>query len=236
MTAAALLAVLNGVSVVLVLVWNVHFRPLGLSSPDLFQWHPILMTLAMGVLVPQGVTAFRWRAWNRPVRKTVHGTLGLCALLLAVVGVAAVIQFHVDKNIPNFYSLHSWLGVLALGGVVAQASAGSFVFFSKAGMALRSRFHRTHILLGQALVVLSTMALTTGIMEKNAFTQTCTPMSNECRVANALGVNLVATALCALYIVQQQQQQLASGAAVAAAGDQSSDPLEATALIMTVSA
>lgn len=52
-----------------------------------------------------GQSKLRW--------KLLHAALMLLALLLSVVGLCAVFGFHNAENIPNVYSLHSWVGIAA---------------------------------------------------------------------------------------------------------------------------
>lgn len=53
-----------------------------------------------------GQSKLRW--------KLLHAALMLLALLLAAVGLGAVFGFHNAENIPNLYSLHSWIGIAAI--------------------------------------------------------------------------------------------------------------------------
>lgn len=48
---------------------------------------------------------------ERKVKKFVHMTLHLIAIVLGIVGLNAVFKFHDMQNIPNVYSLHSWIGI-----------------------------------------------------------------------------------------------------------------------------
>lgn len=43
--------------------------------------------------------------------KLLHAALLLLALLLSVIGLYAVFSFHDIENIPQLYSLHSWIGI-----------------------------------------------------------------------------------------------------------------------------
>ena len=45
------------------------------------------------------------------MQKLVHTVFNLIGLALAILGVYAVFKFHSDLNIPNVYSLHSWIGI-----------------------------------------------------------------------------------------------------------------------------
>lgn len=53
-----------------------------------------------------------WGA-NKLPWKLLHAALMLLALLLAVVGLCAVFGVHHAEDIPNVYSLHSWIGIAA---------------------------------------------------------------------------------------------------------------------------
>ena len=48
---------------------------------------------------------------NKMVVKLIHMTIQMLAFIVAVFGLKAVFDFHNHNNIPNMYSLHSWLGI-----------------------------------------------------------------------------------------------------------------------------
>lgn len=50
---------------------------------------------------------------NKLPWKLLHAALMLIALILSIVGLYAVFDFHNTSNIPNLYSLHSWIGIAA---------------------------------------------------------------------------------------------------------------------------
>jgi len=58
--------------------------------------------------------------------KLVHAGLHILAFLFAVIGLFAVFGFHNHQNIPNFYSLHGWIGFVT---VIAFGSQVGFLFF-----------------------------------------------------------------------------------------------------------
>lgn len=76
-------------------------------------------------LPPAGAVLYRvpltWGQNKRPW-KLLHGALMLLALVLAVLGLCAVFDFHNANAIPNLYSLHSWVGVATAAMFAAQVS------------------------------------------------------------------------------------------------------------------
>lgn len=51
-----------------------------------------------------------WKQKKHPW-KLVHAGLMLLALLLSILGLCAVFDFHKHFNLPDLYSLHSWVGI-----------------------------------------------------------------------------------------------------------------------------
>lgn len=76
-------------------------------------------------LPPAGAVLYRvpltWGQNKRPW-KLLHGALMLLALVLAVLGLCAVFDFHNANVIPNLYSLHSWVGVATVALFAAQVA------------------------------------------------------------------------------------------------------------------
>lgn len=54
--------------------------------------------------------------WNcsKLTMKFIHAGLNLLAFICAVIAMVAVFDFHNTAKIPNMYSLHSWLGLIAV--------------------------------------------------------------------------------------------------------------------------
>eukprot|EP00116_Pleurobrachia_bachei_P010765 sb/3471027/ len=88
-----------------------------------FNYHPLLMIIAFVIVMGHSVITFRILPLAHRTKKYIHGTLNLVAAIFATVGLVAVIQFHNEFNIPNFYSLHSWLGLVTLGILYLQVNA-----------------------------------------------------------------------------------------------------------------
>lgn len=60
--------------------------------------------------------------------KIVHASLLLLALIFTIVGLCAVFDYHNANNIPNLYSLHSWVGILTSALFAAQVQKMIMVF------------------------------------------------------------------------------------------------------------
>jgi len=198
-------------SFILVLVWNLHYRPgASTSTPEVFQWHPILMTVCFGVCLPQASVMFRRQSLGtRVLRKNLHAGMQLFGLTCAVFGLVAVLKYHNDLKILNWYSLHSWLGLAAFVTLLAQWVLG-VVFFSSLNLfppPLRTRFMPVHMSIGTFLLIVSTAALTTGILEKNTFSDVCFPsVTNECKLSNLLGLCSVATCVACLTVLAKPKE------------------------------
>ncbi len=54
--------------------------------------------------------------------KLAHAAINLTAFVLAVVALEAVFAFHNASDIPNMYSLHSWLGIATVALFAFQVS------------------------------------------------------------------------------------------------------------------
>ena len=94
-----------------------------------------------------------------------HFWLHTASLITIVLGVTAAYKSHTLKRptpIPNFYSVHSWLGVATLALLVLQylLAAGAFLW-PRLPPAQRRQLSPLHMYLGRAVFVsgLATMAV-----------------------------------------------------------------------------
>ncbi|XP_050196192.1 plasma membrane ascorbate-dependent reductase CYBRD1 [Myiozetetes cayanensis] len=188
------------VSVILSLVWVFHYRE-GLSwdgGLGEFNWHPVL--LIMGFVFIQGIAIIVYRlpwTWkcSKLLMKFIHAGLNTIAMILAIVSMVAVFDYHNAMNTPNMYSLHSWIGLTAVIFYSLQLVLGFAVFLLPfAPVYLRAFLMPIHVYSG--LTIFATVIATAlmGITEKLIFSLRDPAYSAsppEAILANCLGLLLV---------------------------------------------
>lgn len=112
---------------------------------------------------------------DKPARKAWHVALHTAALLSGTFGITAAIKSHTLKRpdaIPNFYSVHSWLGLFICCLVVLQFSFGLIAFIApKWSQPNREAFGAVHAYLGLSTFLGGLITMVVGIQEKTTFVQ-----------------------------------------------------------------
>ncbi|XP_075850782.1 transmembrane ascorbate-dependent reductase CYB561 isoform X2 [Microcebus murinus] len=78
-----------------------------------FNVHPLCMVI--GLVFLQGDALLVYRVFRNEAKRTtkvLHGLLHVFALIIALVGLVAVFDYHKKKGYADLYSLHSWCGIL----------------------------------------------------------------------------------------------------------------------------
>ncbi|XP_069717246.1 plasma membrane ascorbate-dependent reductase CYBRD1 [Phaenicophaeus curvirostris] len=188
------------VSVVFSLVWVFQYRE-GLSwdgGTREFNWHPVLAVT--GFVFIQGIAIIVYRlpwTWkcSKLFMKFIHAGLNTIAMILVIVSMVAVFDFHNAKNIPNMYSLHSWIGLTAVIFYSIQLFLGFAVFLLPfAPVPLRAALMPIHVYSG--LIIFTTVIATAlmGITEKLLFSlqnPSYSALPPEAIFVNCLGFLLV---------------------------------------------
>ncbi|XP_061413646.1 transmembrane ascorbate-dependent reductase CYB561-like isoform X1 [Lethenteron reissneri] len=203
--------VLGLAAVIVVGVWMGHYR--GGFSWDHgvleFNIHPLCMVIGMVFLYGDAILVYRvFREENKKCIKIIHATLHMCALISSVIGLVAVFDFHNSLNIPNLYSLHSWLGIITIMLFAMQWLLGFIIFLFPGGTsALRAWYLPLHSFFGVTIFGMAVAASLTGITEKLLFSikDTYSKFPPEGILANALGLLLVAFAACVAYVVTRHE-------------------------------
>lgn len=166
--------VLGLVLVVLVAVWCGQKGFGWTSAPALeFNWHPLLMVIALIFLNGNAILTFRVLRNNpKPILKYIHGGIQFLTLPLVIIGLVAVFDSH-NYNVPptpNLYSLHSWIGLGAVILFFMQWVIGLTAFlFPGLSAEYRSFILPLHVYNGVAIFALSVGASLLGLNEKAFF-------------------------------------------------------------------
>ncbi|XP_059283334.1 transmembrane ascorbate ferrireductase 2 [Lycium ferocissimum] len=183
----------------LVLTWTVHYRGgLALISDNkalIFNVHPVLMVISLILLNGEAMLAYKTVSGTKSFRKSVHLSLQSMAFFFGLIGLWAAWKFHIDKGIDNWYSLHSWLGIVCLFLFGIQWAAGFATFWYPGGSRnSRATLLPWHVFLGIYIYALAIATCATGLLEKATFLQAShiiSRYSTEALLVNSLGILIV---------------------------------------------
>ncbi|GBP24708.1 Cytochrome b reductase 1 [Eumeta japonica] len=207
---------LIGVSA-LTIFWVLKYRDGYGWSEDVnkqFNLHPTLMVAGFITFSGFSVLLYRiCRCFRRIYVKLLHAIFHAMAFPCIVIGFLAVLDNHNKSGIPNFYSLHSWIGLVAMGLFGIQYAAGFFSFLlllmcSKGTAAFRAGLVPIHAAFGVLTFVLGVAACVTGLTEKAIFALKDKPyssMPDEGVIINAIGMALVAILAVVMYILSRNR-------------------------------
>lgn len=190
--AAAVAAHISGLAmIVLLLVWLLHYREgIDLNSDNglqIFNVHPFLMVFGFLFMAGQAMMAYKTVGAQKKVQKSIHMFLHLAAIVMGIVGLHAVFKYHDRLDIPNMYSLHSWIGITTFSLYCMQWLFGLVVFFFPgAKTEVRARATPWHVNGGRVLLFMALCAAVTGLMEKVTFMRL--QHQPETRAVNVLGL------------------------------------------------
>ncbi|KAJ4835175.1 hypothetical protein Tsubulata_033845 [Turnera subulata] len=151
--------------------------------------HPLLMVIGFILISGEG----KWLPGSRSLKKSVHLCLQGVALACGVFGIWT--KFHgQDGIVANFFSLHSWMGLICISLFGAQWLMGFLSFWHRGEVrTARVRVLPWHIFLGLYTYGLAVATAETGLLEKLTFLQTNRNVpkhSPESMVVNGLGLGL----------------------------------------------
>ncbi|KAF7248043.1 Cytochrome b reductase 1 [Varanus komodoensis] len=145
-----------------------------------------------------------WKC-SKLLMKLIHAGLNTIALMLAIISLVAVFDFHNAKKIPNMYSLHSWIGLTAVILYALQLVLGFVVFLLPfAPSSLRATVMPIHVYSG--LLIFGTVIATAlmGITEKLIFAlkspNAYSTSPPEAIFVNTLGVLILVFGAAVLWI------------------------------------
>ncbi|KNC85459.1 hypothetical protein SARC_02364 [Sphaeroforma arctica JP610] len=214
------------IAVISVLIWFLHYDT-GLDwnnadcagKPCVFNYHPPMMVLGFLAFGYQGIMSWRMLpdGLSHQTKKFIHLSVQVSGFVLAVVGIVAVFKFHNQHQPPiaNLYSLHSWLGLVAmiLWGLQVVGAVVSFIS-GVVPVENRVSFVPIHKHMGVVLYLLALVVMLLGIQEKLGFYQgdkayaKLTPIS---QLGNIMGLSIVAIfSVCTTLMIPRMQQEAAT--------------------------
>ncbi|XP_049417108.1 transmembrane ascorbate-dependent reductase CYB561 [Epinephelus fuscoguttatus] len=203
--------VLGLAAVVLTGVWMGHYHG-GFAwdgSSREFNLHPLCMVLGLVFLHGDAILVYRvFRNEAKRNVKLLHGIIHLLALIISIVGFAAVFDFHRAAKIPDMYSLHSWCGMATLVLFCIQWVMGLvFFLFPVASSWLRASYLPVHVFCGLALLVMAIGSCLLGITEKLLFSimSTYSQLVPEGVLANILGILLVCFGVLLGFLITREE-------------------------------
>ncbi|KAF8399181.1 hypothetical protein HHK36_015046 [Tetracentron sinense] len=183
----------------LVLIWALTFKtsflPISSSQEDLIYavLHPLLMVIGFILISGEAILVHRWLPGSMNFKKSVHLCLQGVALACGVFGIWTKFQGK-DGIVANFYSLHSWMGLVCVFLFGAQWLTGFLSFWHRGETrTVRIRVLPWHVFLGLYTYGLAVATAETGLLEKLTFLQTKRKMlkhSPELVLVNSLGLIL----------------------------------------------
>lgn len=209
------LAGLTGLAgLALLFIWMLNYRPvtgIGVSSAaELSNLHPIMMFTFMVSVNMYSVLVYRTHFSEPKDRlKWTHAILSGGNIVMSILGVLAMLKAHWMAGMPNFYSLHSWIGALTNGFYLTQFMFG-FAAFMKPGLAQhrRAAMMPWHRLMGAMIVVLAALAAITGIVELVIFQDKqgdYGKFTSITFIANLAGISVILMTAIVIYLLTAPQ-------------------------------
>ncbi|CAH1108702.1 unnamed protein product [Psylliodes chrysocephalus] len=177
----------------------------GLVNPDLiFNWHPLLMVIGMVFIFSHAILLYRTgRHCCKSSMKLTHGIFHSLTILLISLGLAAAFSNHIMKKIPNMYTLHSWIGMMAIiifitNFIFALGCMGCPGTTQK----IRDIGCPVHIQIGIVCFLVAIVAAVLGVAEKTIFgVKNYKDMPGEGVICNLIGLLMVIYGILILCLV-----------------------------------
>jgi len=191
-------------SIVIVSIWVYELGGLGSTDHELFNWHPLLMTLAYMLFMTEGVLAYVCLDGSHSEKKIIHLILQACSLFFSLLGVYVVFDFHAENKYPDLYSVHSWVGLLTIFLFGLQFLGGFMTFYrSQATVQRRQEFLPYHKFLGAVTVGCAYGAMMLGAFDKQAMLPKDDVYSFSRMLANSFSIVVVATGAAVLFQISE---------------------------------
>ena len=115
--------------------------------------------------------AYRLLPFEKPLTKAIHGSLHTAAVIMACLGLKATFATDNSYQTMDLSSAHSWIGIMGVTLYFANWAKGvlAFAFSFFPSKPVKKSTLPVHAILGISALVVTTMAIVTGIMEYNTY-------------------------------------------------------------------
>ncbi|KAK7573975.1 hypothetical protein V9T40_011166 [Parthenolecanium corni] len=197
--------VIGVLSLLLVSYWCISFAGgFGLSAGLLFQWHPLFATIGMVYLLGNAILMFRiFHSQPKHTLKRIHAAVNIVGLVFTMVAVLVVFLRPHRSGKVYLYSMHGWLGLLAIILYVLQAVVSVAAFLLDAvSNQMKICLIPVHIYLGHAIFILGIGAAVTGVNETAIFKlkMSYSKLGNEAILFNCIGILFTFFGLIVVYL------------------------------------
>ncbi|KOC59669.1 Cytochrome b561 domain-containing protein 2 [Habropoda laboriosa] len=126
---SAIMLVFSNLVHILLVAPVIYILVLAFSNYHFFSWHPICMSLGVGLLVTEAVFSISGEAYlaskiSRMNRVTLHWILHTLGLGLMLIGFLIIVVNKVTNNRSHFVTPHSVLGLVSIIFALLTASFG----------------------------------------------------------------------------------------------------------------
>ncbi|XP_075237908.1 cytochrome b561 family member no extended memory isoform X2 [Lycorma delicatula] len=204
-------------ALILILFWTLYYRKGFAWNEDperQFNLHPTLMVTGFISLSGFSMLLYRISRCCRHIYvKLFHMLFHALAIPCIVIGFIAVWESKLFSNPPgrNFYSMHSWMGLITMGLFAMQFVVGFFSFLvllccEGATAAFRASLVPIHASFGTTTFMLAVATCLTGLTEKvmHQFGEDYAKWPEESIIMNALAMVLVALGILVSYAVRRE--------------------------------
>lgn len=113
----------------LLLLPTIYLLTLAFQTYSFFAWHPICMTLGVGLLITEAVFCISGEVYigtklSRQNRVTMHWVLHTVGLGLLMIGLIIIVVNKIDHNRKHFATPHAILGLISIILVILVAGFG----------------------------------------------------------------------------------------------------------------
>lgn len=179
-------------------VWVLHFKG-GVGwriEPKLeFNWHVLSFTIGMIYLYGNGIIVYRFLSWMPKYQlKLIHTGVNTLVIVFIAFGMLTVLDSHNFASPPkaNWYSMHSWLGILSIAVFVVQWAFSVVVYlYPGAPSSYRTAFMPLHIFFGIATFLCTVATALTGFFGKAKKVKHFQLLPPESLLLNAIALLMV---------------------------------------------